>query len=341
MPESVSVQGASRVPLVRTSILRPILDAFRAEGHDPGEILAAFQLDEDQINDPHVFITHDSVYGVYTAIAERAGQNFCARTGHALEWETFVPFRERLARASTVGDYFTTFTTAVSTETNAARQTFFVEGAHAYFAVNRRFNPKSSPAQADAFQMSVWLSLLHRVLDFRWDPARVLVRMTDPKALPRDLYGVHPIQCEPLGFSIRFPADWLALPVRRDAAAPFPVEGSGSYASAPTEFLLSVRGVIRTRIGTKSCAAEQVAEACGYSVSALSRRLGKHDLTISKVISSVYLEFSQEKLLNTDRSIGHIATELGYSDPTAFSRAFRKWSGMSPAAFRKSQKGKG
>lgn len=34
-------------------------------------------------------------------------------------------------------------------------------------------------------------------------------------------------------------------------------------------------------------------------------------------------------------SIDEIAEHLGYSDPSNFGRAFRKWEGMSPSAWRR------
>jgi len=40
-------------------------------------------------------------------------------------------------------------------------------------------------------------------------------------------------------------------------------------------------------------------------------------------------------LLNSDVSVGEVAAQLGYSEPSAFHRAFRKWTSKSPAAFRR------
>ncbi|MFY8101217.1 MAG: helix-turn-helix domain-containing protein, partial [Allorhizobium sp.] len=40
--------------------------------------------------------------------------------------------------------------------------------------------------------------------------------------------------------------------------------------------------------------------------------------------------------MNTQDTISDIAAGLGYSEPSAFYRAFKKWMGVSPEAFRKS-----
>ncbi len=47
------------------------------------------------------------------------------------------------------------------------------------------------------------------------------------------------------------------------------------------------------------------------------------------------MEVAIDALLQADRSIDAIAASVGYSDPTAFSRAFKRWTGDSPRAYRK------
>lgn len=39
-------------------------------------------------------------------------------------------------------------------------------------------------------------------------------------------------------------------------------------------------------------------------------------------------------LAETDARVADIASRLGYAEPSAFHRAFMKWTGMSPGAFR-------
>ena len=336
MPNSATAHSKKAVPLVRTTILRPILSAYRAAGHDEADILGAFHIDEARLSDPETFITHDTVYKAYNLIAERAGADFCARTGQSLEWRNIVPFADRLNAAATLGDFFTTFAAAISKESNAVNQSFLVEQEHAYFAAHRRFRPSTSPAQMDAFQISIWVSFLHRVLDFRWDPANVLVRLADPRVLPTEFLGIRAIQCEPVGFSIRIPADWLAHSISRGALAlasePTPNAPPGD---APADVLGSIKDIIRSQLGNRNTSVETVAQACGFSVSTLNRRLAAQGLTVSKVMAEVRLESSQSLLVETQLSIGEIASQLGYSDATAFTRAFRTWTGTSPSKFQK------
>ncbi|MEP1198668.1 helix-turn-helix domain-containing protein [Tateyamaria sp.] len=334
MPASENNLGSKRVPLVRAAILLPVLNAFCASGYDANAVLQLINLDERRVSDPETFVTHDVVYSAYNAIASKAGLDFCAQVGDALEWSDFVPFAEKLSHSTSLGEFFLAFTSAVSKESNAVATSFLVEDEHAYFTARRMFQPSVSPAQVDAFMVAVWIGLLHRVLDFRWDPSMLIVQLADPKALPEGFHGVRPIRRDARGFSIRFPSEWLTRSLPDNALVPEQSVVSESTSFPPNDFLASVKNAIREQVEADRMSVEKAAEACGFTVSALNRRLSKHDTTISGVIADIRFEIAGRALMSTDRPIGDIASDLGYSDATAFTRAFRKWTGKSPTAFR-------
>jgi AraC-like DNA-binding protein len=49
----------------------------------------------------------------------------------------------------------------------------------------------------------------------------------------------------------------------------------------------------------------------------------------------VRLAVARELLARTDIAISDVAAALGYATPSAFVRAFRRWTGGSPSAWRK------
>lgn len=79
---------------------------------------------------------------------------------------------------------------------------------------------------------------------------------------------------------------------------------------------------------------EQVAKAVHVSTRTLKRRLAEEHTTFSAVRDDVRRQ--RALLLLTDRrlAIGEIATRLGYTELPNFTRAFRKWTGLTPAAYR-------
>jgi AraC-like DNA-binding protein len=86
--------------------------------------------------------------------------------------------------------------------------------------------------------------------------------------------------------------------------------------------------------GIKS--SQAVAEEFSMSASTLKRRLSDEGTTFRKLLESSLRERATLRLLDQSMSVGQIAADLGYSDLTNFSHAFKRWTGQSPTRFRDS-----
>jgi AraC-like DNA-binding protein len=72
----------------------------------------------------------------------------------------------------------------------------------------------------------------------------------------------------------------------------------------------------------------------------LLRRLKAEGTTFEKVLDQLCRRMALGYLEGGEASIDEIAYLVGFSDPAAFSRAFKRWTGMSPKAMRRSQEGR-
>lgn len=77
-----------------------------------------------------------------------------------------------------------------------------------------------------------------------------------------------------------------------------------------------------------------IAEVLGMSSRTLRRHLQSEGTSFSSIIQAVLLALAKDKLAGSD-SIQCIAYDLGFSEPSAFSRAFRRWTAVSPNVYRK------
>jgi AraC-like DNA-binding protein len=79
------------------------------------------------------------------------------------------------------------------------------------------------------------------------------------------------------------------------------------------------------------------AEACrmlGLSERTLYRRLAAQGLTFGRVLDQVREQRASFLLDNTQMSVERVAEALGFAETASFSRAFKRWKGMSPLRFR-------
>jgi AraC-like DNA-binding protein len=77
-----------------------------------------------------------------------------------------------------------------------------------------------------------------------------------------------------------------------------------------------------------------IAETLDLSPRTLQRRLEQEGLTFSQLLSDVRLRMAADRLSSTDMGIWAIALDLGYTDASNFTRAFRAKTGVSPQTFR-------
>jgi AraC-like DNA-binding protein len=69
-------------------------------------------------------------------------------------------------------------------------------------------------------------------------------------------------------------------------------------------------------------------------VRSLQRRLAEAKISFQQLVDDTRREAADTYLNNQTLSIGEVAYLLGYSEPAAFHRAFKRWQGITPQAFR-------
>ena len=70
----------------------------------------------------------------------------------------------------------------------------------------------------------------------------------------------------------------------------------------------------------------------------MGRRLEEEGVTFEQLKDEVRLATARELLARTDIAVSDVAATLGYATPSAFVRAFRRWTGGSPSAWRKAHR---
>lgn len=80
----------------------------------------------------------------------------------------------------------------------------------------------------------------------------------------------------------------------------------------------------------------KTAEALGYSERSLRRYLEKSNTSYRKLVDEVRVRRAREMLAAGDQPIKAIAFALGYDTPSNFARSFKRWTGLTPRAFRES-----
>lgn len=107
---------------------------------------------------------------------------------------------------------------------------------------------------------------------------------------------------------------------------------------ADDDVLHRIECLIAAAIGRGIPDMPSIAVQVGMSARTLQRRLAERETSFQAVVDGVRRSYA-ERYLSEDRlALGEIAFLLGFSDPSNFHRAFRRWTGMTPLDFRSSRR---
>lgn len=97
---------------------------------------------------------------------------------------------------------------------------------------------------------------------------------------------------------------------------------------------LDVRRALAPRIGGGDTRIQTIARTLATSARSLQRRLAAAGVTYQQLLDLARKDAAERYLTDSPLSIGEVAYLLGYSEPAAFNRAFRRWHQETPQAFR-------
>lgn len=188
--------------------------------------------------------------------------------------------------------------------------------------------------------MGMFANVFRACLGPHWAPEAVLFEHARPMAWrehetafdaeARWSQGTNALVFRDRGLSRPMPAGDLSRlqSLTSDLAA---VAGS---CGAPS-FVDRLRGEIRRRLATGEVGIDEVAETLAIPSWTLQRRLAGYGATFSGLIEQTRRELARHYLAQVHLPLGDVAFLLGYSEPSAFSRAFTRWYGTSPRAWRR------
>ncbi len=102
----------------------------------------------------------------------------------------------------------------------------------------------------------------------------------------------------------------------------------------PQSFAERARAAIADELSTGNPAAEQVARRLAISVRTLHRRLAEAGTSHRELVDHVRRTQAMLHLASARFSISEISFLLGFAHPNAFHKAFKRWTGMTPAHYR-------
>lgn len=219
-------------------------------------------------------------------------------------------------------------------------------------AVSHRWHLQGAvPPVVCEFRVAIFVSLYQALIGKAIPPVRVGLPFPEPgdRHLYEALLGC-PVEFGAPELRVDVPSHlmWMTISSSdpylrkifdRQAAAMLQAEQRHSAAeagSAGEDFLAALQQQLLRAMKDGDTQAARVAELMGYSLRSFYRRLAEQGYSYRGVLAGLRRRLAKKYLADPALSCADIAMLLGYSEQSAFIRAFKDWMGVTPGEYRKS-----
>ena len=181
-------------------------------------------------------------------------------------------------------------------------------------------------------------SIMRALCGSKWNPDEVFLTRNSPEDLTAyKLFFQAPLRFNEEKSMIVFNKGWLEHQI--PSADPFlqrhlQEEAEKILLAQDGNFIDLLQELLQQCLSKQHCCAEQVATQLGIHERTLHRRLKLYGTSFRSELEQSRFTISRQLLTETNEPLLNIALSLGYSHTSAFSRAFKKWSGTSPTIWR-------
>ncbi|MEW5838149.1 MAG: AraC family transcriptional regulator [Pseudomonadota bacterium] len=333
------------MPLSHTVRLGPILaipQALRELGVNPARAFEAADVDPGIFDNPENRLPVESIGQLLQACADLTKcPHFGLLLGERFELHHFGLLGELLAHSTTVGDMLKHLLHHLSIQDRAAAPMLLQldpERLILGYAVHR--DGVAGMDQILDTSITVGFRVLASICGAEWSSLAIHFAHHPPKDItPYRRVFAAKIQFGSVISGIEFSSDWLERPIKGADKLHYAKAYKTLQASPlnSRKFIEQVKDALPQMLLSGVPLSPSIARHFAISERTLRRRLEAEDQSLHQLISNTRFELAKQLLRNTNLPITSIAKALQYQDPTAFSRAFRSWSTLSPAQWRNHQ----
>jgi AraC-like DNA-binding protein len=327
---------------ISVKVLQAIIFGAAARGVEPTELLGAAGIDPAALTDPDGRVPRTvEVRLWYEAVRLTGDDSFGLHLSEHLPVDGLGPIGFAVRSSATVGEAYERVVRYLRLVAHGPALELRLDGDVARL---RHEPPQAAPAPARhavEFLMGNLVFIVRHGVDAAFTPSSVHFR----HAAPVRINEHHRL----LGPEVRFGAEHDELVIDRAVlsrpqtqAEPALSEVLDQYlasrlVSLPVEgsFLERARAALADELTRGEPTLESIAARMKMSPRSLQRRLQQEKSSLSSLLDRLRADLAVRYLSESRESIGEVAFLLGFSEVSTFHRAFKRWTGVTPAAYRR------
>jgi AraC-like DNA-binding protein len=325
--------------VIRIGVACEVCPLLRGFGADPGEVIRHAGIDPEFFENENNIIPYAALGRLLTAcVARTRCSHFGLLLGQRGTLSSLGPIGGLLQHSPTVGEALSALVRHMHLHDRGAAPTLSVDRDMVVFGYAIYEPGVGSPEQISDCAMAVATNVLRTLCGADWVPDEALLPRhppADPEPYRRFFRA--PVRFDQETAALVFPPRWLdhriadANPIFRQV---FEAHVRELEAAGAGDWKENLRRVLRTEVLTNRCSAATIADRFAIHRRTLSRHLRAEGAGFQSLVDETRFEIARQLLSQTRIPLSEVAVALGYSEASAFTRAFRRWSGQSPATWR-------
>lgn len=316
--------------------------AQASEGVETRDLIENLGLDPDDPIDAAKMVDSDAYYRFFAALAERdpSGIALALRIGASMRSDEYGAFGLAWKSAPDLRGSFVRSERYGRVLGNAEAYALEPHPKGAYFGLDKRGDGSPGMLLSNEASLAAVATICKEVSARPFVPLEVHFR--HPARGDVGVFTSH------FGCPVYFDSDRNALLVSQEALTAPNKLGDETIAQFFDSHLEKELAALandagleqRVRIAVSQTLSEgvptlsDIAVSLGMSARTLQRRLADKDQSFQGVVDLARRELAQQFLAETDYSLAEVAFLTGFSEQSAFTRAFKRWSGQTPRSYR-------
>ncbi|ALU90058.1 AraC family transcription regulator protein [Herbaspirillum rubrisubalbicans M1] len=331
------LKKASDTPSIPFAFVEDALGCLLRQGYETAPVLqqAGLVSNEDELGP----VTAEQYGALWLAIARITDDEFFGLSARPMRQGSFTLLCHAVLHSQSLGQALRRALRFLRIVLDEPYGELHVEDGKAHIILIKNRSPY--PAFAYRTFLLLLLGLACWLVGRRIPLQRIDFSCALPEGRPDylEFFGV-PVNFNKPRCCLSFDAVYLDLPVIRSDIALKPF-----LRDVPANLLVRYRHdtgwVTRLRDSLKQSSPtdwpdfDVIAERFEVSPATLRRRLRDEGQSYASLKDEIRSGLAQALLGKNELSVAQISTQLGFTEPSAFHRAFRKWTGKSPGAFRR------
>ncbi|AWL29394.1 AraC family transcriptional regulator [Acinetobacter defluvii] len=275
---------------------------------------------------------------LWTEMANQMNDEFFGMDSHGMRRGSFQLLSKMLMQAETVKIALNQILQFLNAILDDFTSTLFVEENYAYIVIYDRQAPKTM------FAYATYLMLIHGLICWLSGQRLIINKIQLKCTTPLDDHDYKVRFCENIQYHadenyIQFDASYLKITIKQDQKSWYKF-----IRNTPENLLVrfknphALSSIIRKSLmqhpPVEWLELNSLAQQLNMSEATIQRRLKTEGTSYQQLKNEIRRDTAIELLTTTTKTLQEISDELYFQDPSAFHRAFKKWTGVSPGSYR-------